>query len=219
MPRLGEDCPGSNRGPLRRPGPPSCSGRSARSVQAQQERLNVRPQSGDEVLCAKGASASGSDGGTRLSFPSINQGREVFQPNAGAGLCHERVSLRARLRGPCLAECRSSRAPPPCSSRPFLPISALFMTTRIACMAYLPSLTGMRRLAFVDARPALMASLTERRRRSPSATGLRPRQTNQRPGLSMCIPSSSSRSAIVGTARDDHDRGCGVNHFRRESRS
>ena len=100
------------------------------------------------------ASVSESDGGTRLSFPSTDPGREVFQPNAVVGLCHRRASLPARrLRGPCPADRWSSRAPiPPCSSRPFLPILhvnvLLFMTTRIAFMAYLSSLTGMRRLAF-----------------------------------------------------------------------
>jgi hypothetical protein len=115
------------------------------------------------------ASASESDGCTRRSFPSIDPGREVFQPNAVVGLCHRRAS-------PCPAECRSSRAPPPCPSRPFLPTfhvnAILFMTTRIAFMAYLSSLTAMRRRAFADARHALMANLTERRRRSPSAACL-----------------------------------------------
>jgi hypothetical protein len=146
-------------GPLGRyPGRPSSAGRLGRAVgkrgvEMQQGRLRSRPL-GDEVLCAKGASASESDGGTPLSFRSTNQGREVFQPNAVAGLCHRRASLRARPRGPCLAECRSSRAPPPCSSRPFLPISALFMTTRIASMAYLSSLTGMRRPSRTPATPS-----------------------------------------------------------------
>ena len=70
------------------------------------------------------ASVSESDGGTRLSFPSTDPGREVFQPNAVVGLCHGRASLPARrLRGPCPADRWSSRAPPPCSSRPFLPFS------------------------------------------------------------------------------------------------
>ena len=95
------------------------------------------------------ASVSESDGGTRLSFPSTDPDREVSQPNAVVGLRHRRASLPAHLRGPCPAECRSSRAPPPCSSRPFLPTShanaVLFITTRIASMAYLSSLTGMRR--------------------------------------------------------------------------
>ena len=95
------------------------------------------------------ALVSESDGGTRRSFPSIDPGREVFQPNAVVGLCHGRAS---RLRGPCPAGRWSSPAPPPCSSRPFLPKLhpnvLLFTTTRIAFMAYLSSLTGMRRLAF-----------------------------------------------------------------------
>src|ERR1700722_5516723 len=61
------------------------------------------------------ASVSESDGGTRLSFPSTDPGREVFQPNAVVGFCHGRASLPARrLRGPCPAERWSSRAPPPC---------------------------------------------------------------------------------------------------------
>jgi len=98
------------------------------------------------------ASVSESDGGTRLSFPSIDPGHEVFQTNAAVGLCHGRASLQARrLRGPCPAGRWSSPAPPPCSSRPFLPKLhlnvLLFTTTRIAFMAYLSSLTGMRRLA------------------------------------------------------------------------
>jgi hypothetical protein len=116
--RLGEDCPASDLWPLRLLERPSFGRRSARRVQVQQERAAAQRR---EVLCAKGASGSESDGGTRLSFPSIDQGREVFQPNAVVGLCHRRASLPAHLRGPCPAECRSSRAPPPCSSRPFLP--------------------------------------------------------------------------------------------------
>ena len=99
------------------------------------------------------ASVSESDDGTRQSFPSTDPGREVCQPNAVVGLCHGRASLCARrLRSPSPAGRWSSCAPPPCSSRPFLPMFhvnvALFMTTRIAFMAYLSSLTGMRRLAF-----------------------------------------------------------------------
>ena len=93
------------------------------------------------------ASVSESDGGTRLSFPSTDPGREVFQPNAVVGFRHERASLPARrLRGPCPAERWSSRAPPPCSSRPSLPFSRQ-CGAHIAFMAYLASLTGMRRLA------------------------------------------------------------------------
>src|SRR5271157_216050 len=103
---------------------------------------------------------SESDAGTRLSLPSTDPGREVFQPNAAVGLCHGRASLPARrLHRPCLADRRSSRAPtPPCSSRPFLQFHvnvASSMTTRIAFMAYLSSLTGIRRRAFADARRAL----------------------------------------------------------------
>src|SRR5271165_3846554 len=98
------------------------------------------------------ASVSESEGCTRRSFPSIDPGREVFQPNAIVGLCHGRAPLPARrLRGPCPAGRWSSPAPPPCSSRPFLPKLhlnvLLFTATRIAFMAYLSSLTGMRRLA------------------------------------------------------------------------
>jgi hypothetical protein len=59
------------------------------------------------------ASVSESDGGTRLSFPSTDPGREVFQPNAVAGLCHGRAPLPARRRSPCPADHWSSRAPPP----------------------------------------------------------------------------------------------------------
>src|SRR5580692_4135644 len=93
------------------------------------------------------ASVSESDGGTRLSFPSTDPGREVFQPNAVVGFRHGRASLPARrLRGPCPAERWSSRAPPPCSSRPSLPFSRQ-CGAHIAYMAYLSSLTGMRRLA------------------------------------------------------------------------
>jgi hypothetical protein len=40
----------------------------------QQERLDVRPLLGDEVLCAKGAPASENDGGTRRSFASTDPG-------------------------------------------------------------------------------------------------------------------------------------------------
>jgi hypothetical protein len=99
------------------------------------------------------ASVSESDDGTRLSFPSTDPGREVCQPNAVVGLCPGRASLCARrLRSPSPAGRWSSCTPPPCSSGPFLPMfhvnAALFMTTRIAFMAYLSSLTGMRRLAF-----------------------------------------------------------------------
>ena len=93
------------------------------------------------------ASVSESDGGTRLSFPSTDPGREVFQPNAVVGFRHGRASLPARrLRGPCPAERWSSRAPPPCSSRPSFPFSRQ-CGAHIAFMAYLSSLTGMRRLA------------------------------------------------------------------------
>jgi hypothetical protein len=42
------------------------------------------------------ASVSESDGHMRLSVPSTDPGREVFQPNAMAGLCHGRASLPAR---------------------------------------------------------------------------------------------------------------------------
>jgi len=67
------------------------------------------------------ASASESDGGTRLSFPSTAPGREVFQTNTAIGLDHVRAPLPARpLRSPCPADRWSSRAPtPPSSSRPF----------------------------------------------------------------------------------------------------
>ncbi len=71
------------------------------------------------------ASASESDGGTRLSFPSIDPGREVFQPNAVVGLCHGRASLPARrLRGPCPADRWSSRAPIHPYSSVFIPAGA-----------------------------------------------------------------------------------------------
>ena len=51
------------------------------------------------------ASVSESDGGTRLSFPSTDPGREVFQPNAVVGLCQVRPLLPAcRLRGPSPAD-------------------------------------------------------------------------------------------------------------------
>jgi hypothetical protein len=114
------------------------------------------------------ASVSESDDGTRRSFPSTDPGREVFQPNAVVGLCHGRAS---RLRGPCPAGRWSSPALPPCSSRPFLPKLhpnvLLFTTTRIAFMAYLSSLTGMRRLAFSFFRAALTA-------RVDAGTQLRP---------------------------------------------
>ena len=60
------------------------------------------------------ALVSESDGDTRLSFPSTDRGREVFQPNAAAG----GLSLPAhRLRSPRPAGRWSSPAPPPCSSR------------------------------------------------------------------------------------------------------
>src|SRR5580693_10702067 len=39
------------------------------------------------------ASVSESDGGTRLSFPSRDPGREVFQPNVVVGLWHEGAPL------------------------------------------------------------------------------------------------------------------------------
>jgi hypothetical protein len=61
-----------------------------------------------------GASLLESDGDTRLSFPSTDPGREVFQPNTAVGLCQGLVPLPARrLRGPCPADRWSSRAPPP----------------------------------------------------------------------------------------------------------
>ena len=93
----------------------------------------------------------------RLSFPRQDPGREVFQPNAAVGLCHGRASLPARrLHRPYPADRWSSRAPiPPCSSQLFPQChvnAALFMTTCIAFMAYLSSLTGIRRRAFADAR-------------------------------------------------------------------
>jgi hypothetical protein len=98
-------------------------------------------------VCSESTSVSESYGGTRLSFPSTDPGREVFQPNTVVGFRHGRASLPARrLRGPCPADRWSSRAPPPCSSRPSLPFSRQ-CGARIAFMAYLSSLTGMRRLA------------------------------------------------------------------------
>ena len=74
----------------------------------------------------RSAQVSESDDGTRLSFPSIDPGREVFQPNGVVGLCHGphgRASLPARrLRGLCPVDRWSSRAPiPPCSSHPSSP--------------------------------------------------------------------------------------------------
>jgi hypothetical protein len=98
-------------------------------------------------------SVSESDDDTRLSFPSTDPGREVCQPSAVVGLCHGRASLCARrLRSPSPAGRWSSCTPPPCypgrSSPCFHVNAALFMTTRIAFMAYLSSLTGMRRRAF-----------------------------------------------------------------------
>jgi hypothetical protein len=103
--------------------------------------------------------------------------------------------------------------------RPGFCVRRLRFCDRVAATNGRGDMLWPHRRAFADARPALMANLTERRRRSPSARGLRPRQTNQRPGFSMCLPSSSSRSAIVGPARDDLNRCCRVKHFRRESRS
>jgi hypothetical protein len=50
-------------------------------------------------------SVSESDGGTRVSFPSTDPGREVFQPNAVVGLCQGRPLLPAcRLHGPSPAD-------------------------------------------------------------------------------------------------------------------
>ena len=101
--RLGRRCPASDREPLPQPGRPACAGDQGalllgqRGVEMQREWPNVRAQLGDEVLRAKGASASDSDGGTRLSFPSTDLGREVFQPNAVVGICHRRASHPARL--------------------------------------------------------------------------------------------------------------------------
>jgi hypothetical protein len=90
------------------------------------------------------ASVPESDGGTRLSFPSRDPGRSVFQPNVVVGLCHGRVPLRAP--GPRPVDRWTSRAPPRYSPRPYVHINAaLFMATRIAFMVYSLSLTGMRR--------------------------------------------------------------------------
>ena len=98
----------------------------------------------------RGASVSESDGGTRLSFPSTDPGREVISTERQVvGFRHGRASLPARrLRGPC--PCRAlvfTRAPPPCSSRPSLPFSRQCGARISSFMAYLSSLTGMRRLA------------------------------------------------------------------------
>jgi hypothetical protein len=90
------------------------------------------------------ASVPESEVGTRLSFPSRDPGREVFQPNVVVGLCHGRPPLRAP--GPRPVDRWTSRAPPRCSPRLYIHINAaLFMATRIAFMAYSLSLTGMRR--------------------------------------------------------------------------
>ena len=51
------------------------------------------------------ALVSESDGSTRLSFPSTAPGREVFQSNAVAGICHGQAPFHTRrLRGPCPAD-------------------------------------------------------------------------------------------------------------------
>lgn len=72
--------------------------------------------------CAE-PSATESDGGTRLFFPSTDPGREVHQPNVAVG--HGRAPLRASgPRGPRPASRLSSRAPPRCSPRP--PLSHLY---------------------------------------------------------------------------------------------
>jgi len=87
------------------------------------------------------ASVSESDGGTRLSFPSRDPGREVFQPNVVVGLWHEGAPLRApRPRGPRPANRWSSRAPPRCSPRPFLRFhinTVLLLVIRIPFMVVL----------------------------------------------------------------------------------
>ena len=100
------------------------------------------------------ASVSESDGGTRLSFPSTDPGREVFQPRVVVCLSHGRASLPARrLRGPCPADRWSSRAPissvfiPAVPPKLFHVNTVMCMTIRIAFVVYLSSLTGMRRLA------------------------------------------------------------------------
>jgi hypothetical protein len=116
---------------------------------------------------------SKSDGGTRLSFPSTDPGREVFQPNAVVGFRHGQASLPARrLRRPCPAERWFSRAPPPCSSRPSLPFSRQ-CGAHIAFMAYLSSLTGMRRLAVAPSEwlGGAFASAPRERAATPLACG------------------------------------------------
>ena len=87
------------------------------------------------------ASVSENDGGTRLSFPSRDPGREVFQPNVVVGLWHEGAPLRApRPRGLSPANRWSSRAPPRCSPRPFLRFhinTVLLLVIRIPFMVVL----------------------------------------------------------------------------------
>ena len=82
------------------------------------------------------ASVPESDGGTRLSFPSRDLGREVFQPNVVVGLCHGRAPLRAP--GPRPVDRWTSRAPPRCSPQPFLRFhisTVLFLAIRIRFVA------------------------------------------------------------------------------------
>jgi hypothetical protein len=50
------------------------------------------------------ASVSESDGGTRLSFPSTDPDREVFQPNPVVGICHGRHTPRSSSPWP--SSCR-----------------------------------------------------------------------------------------------------------------
>ena len=71
-----------------------------------------RRRSGSPSSCGEPGpvvgSVSESDGGRRLSCPSTDPGREVFQPNAMVGLCRGRASLPARRS----CDRRPSRAPP-----------------------------------------------------------------------------------------------------------
>ena len=87
-------------------------------------------------------SVSESDGGTRLSFPSLTDpGRGVHQPNVVVGLCHGRAATPRSFR-PCCgsrpANRWSSRAPPRCSPQPLLRFhisTVLFLAIRIRFVA------------------------------------------------------------------------------------
>jgi hypothetical protein len=115
------------------------------------------------------ALVSESDGGTRLSFPSTDPGREVCQPNAVVGLCHMRASLPARRPvlglGPCAGSRWSSRTPLPRSSPTVSSIYhvcyALVMTTHFALMVSLPLKLDRRALAGLRAGGAIPPGLTD----------------------------------------------------------